>query len=738
MSDELELTPAHRALIEASAILPEVAAARGYFSVARPEQLVGKFGPSQRLAPALVIPVWDVYGERAFYQLRPDNPRVKDGHTLKYETPAKVKMALDCPPSTLEHIRNPKLTLWITEGVRKADALASIGLRAIALLGVWNWRGKGEDGGTTALADWETIALKGRKIVIAFDSDAFENPGVHRATQRLGRWLEHRGAELSFAYLPHADDGGKQGVDDFLAAGNGKKELLARVVSEWRPLPSSGKAKRKMPDVPERTLAEVVQAFGRWLNLPNTDAVVVVLGAVAANLVEGADPVWLLVLAPPSSGKSEILRAAASLPYVHSAATLTEGALLSGTSRREYADEARGGLLREIGSFGILLAKDFGSVLSMNRDTRAALLAMLREVYDGDVTRHVGTSGGQTLHWRGKVGLIAGATPAYDQHTAVISAMGDRFVLSRPEASDRDEQSATALGLDFEQVAQMRKELDAAVVGLFRKELPKSTRLNDAEKKRIGALADIVTHARSAVIRDGYKQEIEFVPEPEAPARFAKALAQLKAGIEQIGASPVQTWRIVRKTAFDSMPALRLMVIKALYAKGLYGSNASMSTTDVAKECRHPTRTVRRTLEDLTVLRLVQRTEAGAEQDGRADYWRLAPDGHERYARATTETVPEKSVGGQTDTPRSEKCVPETSVPPQTPATDARFSLNTSVHALTDFSGTHFSGEAGNGKAVAVDCSASEAHSKHHRPHPRTGRMTCFLCHPPPVEVAKR
>ena len=566
MSEALNLAPEHRALIDASAISPEVADARGYYSVKEPKELVGLFGPSQRLAPGLVIPVWDVYGERAFYQLRPDNPRVKDGHILKYETPAKVKMALDCPPATLEHIRNPKVTLWITEGARKADALISTGMCAIALLGVWSWRGRGDDNGTTALGDWEGIALNGRKIVIAFDSDAFQNAGVHAATERLGRWLEHRGAEIAFAYLPPADDGGKQGVDDFLAAGNGKEELVARIVREWRPLPSRAAPERKMPDVPERTLAEVVQMFEKWLNLPSTDPVVIVLGAAAANLVEGADPVWLLVLAPPSSGKSEILRAVASLPYVHAAATLTEGALLSGVKRNEYSEGARGGLLREIGSFGILLAKDFGSVLSMNRDTRAALLAMLREVYDGAVTRHVGTSGGQTLHWQGKVGLLAGATPAYDQHVAVIAAMGDRFLLSRPEASDRDEQSASALGLDFEQVAQMRKELDAVVAGLFHTHLPKPVPLNDAEKKRIGALADIVTHARSAVIRDGYKQEIQLVPEPEAPARFAKALAQLKGGIESVGAEPEQTWRIVSQTAFDSMPTLRLKVIRILYA----------------------------------------------------------------------------------------------------------------------------------------------------------------------------
>src|SRR6266550_1514484 len=134
-------------------------------------------------------------------------------------------------------------------------------------------------------------------------------------------------------------------------------------------------------------LSEVVGSFERWLYLPDARALLAVLGAVSANLLPG-DPLWLVVVGPPGGGKTELLNAL--------------GELEAG---------AKGGLLREIGDFGILLCKDLGSVLSMNRDARAAVLAALREVFDGSWTRHVGTGGGRTLHWRGKVGLVAGCTP---------------------------------------------------------------------------------------------------------------------------------------------------------------------------------------------------------------------------------------------------------------------------------------------------------------------------------------
>jgi hypothetical protein len=85
----------------------------------------------------------------------------------------------------------------------------------------------------------------------------------------------------------------------------------------------------------------------------------------------------------------------------------------------------------QIGDFGILVMKDFGSILSMRPDAKAEVLAALREVYDGAWTRHLGTEGGRTLHWEGKVGLIFGSTGVIDAHHSVISGMGDRFLLNR-------------------------------------------------------------------------------------------------------------------------------------------------------------------------------------------------------------------------------------------------------------------------------------------------------------------
>jgi hypothetical protein len=47
------------------------------------------------------------------------------------------------------------------------------------------------------------------------------------------------------------------------------------------------------------------------------------------------DPVWLGLVAPPSSSKTEILNSISTLPYVYQAATVTPAALPSGFPRKQ-------------------------------------------------------------------------------------------------------------------------------------------------------------------------------------------------------------------------------------------------------------------------------------------------------------------------------------------------------------------------------------------------------------------
>lgn len=379
-------------------------------------------------------------------------------------------------------------------------------------------------------------------------------------------------------------------------------------------------------------LDRVIDTFREWLHLPDFGALLAMLAAVAANRLLG-DPVWLLLIGPPGGGKSELLGALSGLPDVHPAATLTEASLLSGTPKRESGEGAHGGLLRVIGNHGLIVCKDFGSVLSMNRDARAALLAALREIYDGSWTRHVGTDGGRTLAWQGKVGLIGGCTPSIDRHHTVMGAMGERFVLYRLPPVDGTELSHRALAHAGHE-REMRRALSTAVNNLFMEPAGSARPLDAADRSRLVALAEFAVRARSAIERDSYTREVELIPEPEAPTRLVVVLATLLDGLDIVGADREQAWAVVTKAALDSMPALRRATLDHLHA-----SAAGLDTTQAAVASGYPTTTARRALEELTAHGLVTRTQQGA---GHADHWTLS-----EWARAKLDSihasVPEKS-----------------------------------------------------------------------------------------------
>jgi hypothetical protein len=222
--------------------LPEIAAARGYWSAQRKTELkqLG-FGDRQCTVPALVAPVWTLAGEIGTYQIRPDQPRINhDGKPIKYETPGKSRLVLDVHPFIREKLRDPGVPLFITEGVRKADAGVSVNLCCVGVLGVWAFRGTNEFGGKTALPDWEYIALNGRDVYICFDSDVMTKPQVHAALVRLKAFLEQRGANVRLIYLPPTADGRKVGLDDYVAAGRSVEDLLALASDEMRSAPQTG------------------------------------------------------------------------------------------------------------------------------------------------------------------------------------------------------------------------------------------------------------------------------------------------------------------------------------------------------------------------------------------------------------------------------------------------------------------------------------------------------------------
>ena len=153
------------------------------------------------------------------------SPRLKHGNVLKYETPTAGGVQLDVHPAVQPLLIDAQTPLWVTEGVKKGDALVSAGAPcAIALIGVWGFKRNGH-----MLPDWQHVNLKDRTVYVVYDSDAATKKEVAHAQRDLLTWLRYRQARPLCVEWPEEYREKKWGVDDFLAAGHTLADLVAFV-----------------------------------------------------------------------------------------------------------------------------------------------------------------------------------------------------------------------------------------------------------------------------------------------------------------------------------------------------------------------------------------------------------------------------------------------------------------------------------------------------------------------------
>lgn len=340
--------------------------------------------------------------------------------------------------------------------------------------------------------------------------------------------------------------------------------------------------------------------FRKWLGDDyDTDALDSALAVAAVeNFDDGSDPVWLLIVSGPGAAKTETVQAFDGIGATLTSCISSEAALLSGTPKRERAKAATGGLLRKMGTRGVLVVKDVTSILSMNRDQRAKVLAALREVYDGRWYRELGTDGGQTVSWEGRIAVIGAVTTAWDTAHSVVATMGDRFVLVRIDSTRaRMVAGRKAIG-NTGQEKRMRTELAEAVSKVLVTMTAPIADLSPQETETLLAAADLVTLARTGIEYD-YRGDVIDAHAPEMPTRFAKQLAQVVRGGVAIGMDRAEALRLALRCARDSIPPLRLALLEDL------ATNPDSATSEVRKRLDKPRATVDRQLQALHMLGLL-------------------------------------------------------------------------------------------------------------------------------------
>lgn len=369
------------------------------------------------------------------------------------------------------------------------------------------------------------------------------------------------------------------------------------------------------------TLAHAHAVFRKWLGVTyDLQALDAVLAAAAAEQL-GGDPLWLLVISGPGNAKTETVQALAGAGGVIVSTISSAGALLSASPAKQRAKDATGGLLRKIGPRGVLVIKDVTSILSMPRETRGEVLAALREIYDGKWIRNVGSDGGRTLEWTGRIAVVGAVTTAWDTAHGVVAAMGDRFVLLRMDSRSMRVQAGRQAMANTGGEDAMRAELAEAVSGVLVAADPsKAVALDHEETETLLGAANLVTLARTAVEFD-YRGEVIDAHAPEMPTRFAKQLVQVVRGACALGLGRRDAMALALRCARDSMPPLRLEILEYL------ATHPHSSTSEVRRAIGKPHTTVGRQLDALHALGLLTCDEMEWGANGKTRwFYTLAPD----------------------------------------------------------------------------------------------------------------
>ena len=268
------------------------------------------------------------------------------------------------------------------------------------------------------------------------------------------------------------------------------------------------------------TFNEILTAIKKYMILEGQDEHIIDLLLATALSLELNRPIWLMIIAPPSSGKTELLNTLTKLENYHPLHNLTPKFLFSGHPL------AQGGYMnRKVKERGLLAFPDFTTVLSLDSKPRNIIFNQLRVIYDGKAGLGTGIDSGNYNTWEGKIALIALVTEAIEKLKEKSSDLGERFLYYNYFSKELDEESFVNRQMND----PLKKFVPDSVLEFIssRTKLITQKSVSEEEIKWIFRLAKFIAYGRATVERDGYKREISNIHQPEKPFRIFTALEGL-------------------------------------------------------------------------------------------------------------------------------------------------------------------------------------------------------------------
>jgi hypothetical protein len=117
------------------------------------------------------------------------------------------------------------------------------------------------------------------------------------------------------------------------------------------------------------------------------------LAALCINMKMDGEAIWVFLIGASSAGKTEVVNMAANLKNTETISNLTANTFLSSMTNKKGVENS---LLHKLGTKGMIIFKDFTSIITTPKETRDQINSQLREIFDGKFTKLSGNGNSQS------------------------------------------------------------------------------------------------------------------------------------------------------------------------------------------------------------------------------------------------------------------------------------------------------------------------------------------------------
>lgn len=355
--------------------------------------------------------------------------------------------------------------------------------------------------------------------------------------------------------------------------------------------------------------------------LPDTQAMLCLLGAYAAQFYLDEAPVWIFLLGESSTGKTEIgMRSLEFLPKVTSESDVSITSFISGFGStgilQRLVDPKSPKRGNQITSNGVVVFSDYSVMLSKDRQEQADVTSALRRIYDRKYERALGNVG--TVQWSGKLTVLAACTPVLERTWQENKDLGERFNIIRWQHGDPRQYRAFArnhIGKEGDIQKQFKRLVEIFVDRPSFKLVDLVIEPNMDEI--LYEVAMMTTMLQGTVMRDlkiNTRPVLE-VNQSHGCSRLYKSMLNLVRGLctlFRLDSPDGFIYDCAFRMGIESIPVNRLKILKAMSVR-----DTPWELNELQRATKIPMTTYKRVIEDMKYLGIidVNKIERDVEDD---------------------------------------------------------------------------------------------------------------------------